>query len=104
MLRQLHFARVDLELHSRYDPAGGETIFECDRRLTKGTLPLPPLPEDRFLCSFAHIFAGAPPAAAGMPRMHVWESDRARACRGVLGRILQLQVGRGAVGGRVWRV
>ena len=59
MLRQVHFSRVDLELHSRYDPTGTESIFECDRRLGQTTLPLQPLPEDRFLCAFAHIFAGA---------------------------------------------
>ena len=59
MLRQVHFSRIDLELHSRYDPAGEESIFECDRRLGRATLPLQPLPEDRFLCAFAHIFAGA---------------------------------------------
>ena len=60
MLRQVHFSRIDLELHSRFDPAGAETIFECDSRLAKETLPLSPLPEDRFLCGFAHIFAGVP--------------------------------------------
>jgi oligopeptidase A len=60
MLRQVHFSLIDLELHSRFDPAGPESIFECDRRLCKNTLPLPPLPEDRFLCGFSHIFAGAP--------------------------------------------
>jgi oligopeptidase A len=59
MLRQLHFARLDLELHSKFDPDGPTTIFDCDRRLAKDVFPMMPLPEDRFLCSFAHIFAGS---------------------------------------------
>ena len=64
MLRQLHFSRLDLQLHSRFDPDGDESIYDCDRRLAAEVLPMQPLPEDRFLCSFAHIFAGAPLAAA----------------------------------------
>lgn len=59
MLRQLHFSRLDLELHSRFDPAGEESLYECDQRMASDVAPLPPLPEDRFLCSFQHIFAGA---------------------------------------------
>jgi oligopeptidase A len=59
MLRQLHFASVDLELHSRYVP-GGEAggIFAVDRRVAARTAVMPPLPEDRFLAGFSHIFAG----------------------------------------------
>ncbi|KAI5081968.1 hypothetical protein GOP47_0001711 [Adiantum capillus-veneris] len=57
-LRQIHFASVDLELHSRYVPDSKETIFDVDRRVAKKTQVIPPLPEDRFLCSFEHIFAG----------------------------------------------
>ena len=69
MLRQLHFSRLDLELHSRFDPAGDESIYECDRRMAREVFPMLPLPEDRFLCSFAHIFAGAPHATpASAPR------------------------------------
>lgn len=58
MLRQLHFSSLDLELHSRYVPGGDESIYDCDRRLAAAILPMQPLPEDRFLCSFQHIFAG----------------------------------------------
>ena len=58
MLRQLYFAFMDLELHARFDPNGGETIFDVQRRIAAKTTPLLPLPEDRFLCSFGHIFAG----------------------------------------------
>ena len=55
---QLHFATVDLELHSAYQPGGSETIFDVDRRVAARTTVMPPLPEDRFLCGFSHIFAG----------------------------------------------
>jgi oligopeptidase A len=58
MLRQLYFAFLDLELHHRFDPDGAETIFDVQRRIAQTTTVLPPLPEDRFLCSFGHIFAG----------------------------------------------
>jgi oligopeptidase A len=58
MLRQLYFAFLDLELHQRFDPHGSETVFEVQRRIAQRTTVLPPLPDDRFLCSFGHIFAG----------------------------------------------
>ncbi|KAH9624530.1 hypothetical protein KSS87_009488 [Heliosperma pusillum] len=57
-LRQLRFATLDLELHSRYVPGGAESIYDVDQRVSKRTQVLPPLPEDRFLCGFSHIFAG----------------------------------------------
>jgi oligopeptidase A len=58
MLRQLHFSRVDLELHHRYVPGGSETPADVRNRIAKTTTVLPPLPEDAFLCAFGHIFAG----------------------------------------------
>ena len=58
MLRQLHFSLVDLELHHRYQPGGAEKPTDVRRRLAKTTTVLSPLPEDGFLCSFGHIFAG----------------------------------------------
>lgn len=58
MLRQIHFSWLDLELHSRYQPGGAETIADVRNRLAKLTMVIPPLPEDNFLCSFGHIFAG----------------------------------------------
>jgi oligopeptidase A len=58
MLRQLYFAFTDLELHHRYEPGGDETASDVQRRIAERTTVMPPLPEDRFLCSFGHIFAG----------------------------------------------
>lgn len=58
MLRQLQFGMIDMALHYGYDPAGGETVSEVEQRVLSITSMIPPLPENRFLCSFAHIFAG----------------------------------------------
>uniref|UniRef100_A0A1J3HIY0 oligopeptidase A n=1 Tax=Noccaea caerulescens TaxID=107243 RepID=A0A1J3HIY0_NOCCA len=57
-LRQLKFASIDLELHTKYIPGGPESIYDVDQRISVKTQVVPPLPEDRFLCSFSHIFAG----------------------------------------------
>ncbi|CAN8236786.1 unnamed protein product [Cochlearia groenlandica] len=57
-LRQLKFATLDLELHTKYMPGGTESIYDVDRRVSMKTQVIPPLPEDRFLCGFSHIFAG----------------------------------------------
>ncbi|MFQ3680131.1 MAG: M3 family metallopeptidase, partial [Pseudanabaenaceae cyanobacterium] len=57
MLRQLHLSLVDLALHHTYDPAT-ETPEQVRDRLVPSTTVVPPLPEDRFLNSFGHIFAG----------------------------------------------
>jgi oligopeptidase A len=58
MLRQLTFGMTDMELHHRYDPDGSVSMFDVHRRISEQTSLLPPLPEDRSLCSFQHIFAG----------------------------------------------
>lgn len=58
MLRQLMLGMTDLELHSTYNPDGPETPFDVQRRIAQLTSLLPLLPEDRFLCSFQHIFSG----------------------------------------------
>jgi oligopeptidase A len=58
MLRQLHFSFVDLELHDGYEPDGLETPSQVRARIAQTTTVIPPLPEDAFLCSFSHIFAG----------------------------------------------
>ena len=58
MLRQNQFGIVDLKLHSDFDPDGPQTVFDVQREVGQTTTVLPMLPEDRFLCSFQHIFAG----------------------------------------------
>ena len=58
MLRQLYFATMDLALHREDLAASDTTVFGVQRAVAAKTTLLPPLPEDRFLCSFGHIFAG----------------------------------------------
>jgi len=58
MLRQITFGMTDMELHTKFDPDGGETIFDVQKRVMERTAVLPMDPRDRFLCAFSHIFAG----------------------------------------------
>ena len=57
---QTLFQAIDIELHHRYDPddAAGPSPFDVYQKLAVNYSVTPPLPEDRFLCSFGHIFAG----------------------------------------------
>ncbi|KAJ2960719.1 hypothetical protein NQZ79_g3920 [Umbelopsis isabellina] len=60
-LRQLHFSKVDLLLHAHYNPSAatdGKSVFEVEAEVAKKTVLYPRVPEDRFLCSFSHIFGG----------------------------------------------
>ncbi|KAI0510156.1 hypothetical protein KFK09_010756 [Dendrobium nobile] len=52
------YQSMDLELHTKYIPGGPESIYDVDQRIGKRTQVIPPLLEDRFLCSFSHIFGG----------------------------------------------
>ena len=45
-------------MRRRSSPLQGESVFERDQAVAQRTTVMPPLPEDRFLCSFSHIFAG----------------------------------------------
>lgn len=58
MLRQVQFGMTDMRLHSVFDPHGSESAFDVFQRISEATSPMPALPENRFLCSFQHIFAG----------------------------------------------
>ncbi|MEZ0230412.1 MAG: M3 family metallopeptidase [Planctomycetota bacterium] len=69
-LRQVYLATLDLELHHRFkSKAAGSsampgassmptTVLEVQRKVAAANTILAPLVEDRFLCSFSHIFAG----------------------------------------------
>lgn len=62
--RQLYFGQMDMELHSNFDPEAGskgegKTIFDLQREVASKYVPhAMPIEQDRFLCSFSHIFAG----------------------------------------------
>ena len=58
MLRQLLFGTIDMELYSNYDPDGPESVFDVYQCVAWRNSVLQPLKEDRFLCSFGHIFPG----------------------------------------------
>lgn len=58
MLRQLQLGMTDIALHTEYVPDTGTSVFDVHRRIAAQTSVIPLLPEDRFLCSFTHIFAG----------------------------------------------
>lgn len=58
MMRQLLFALTDLALHHGFLPGQGRSTFDVYREIAERASVLPPLPEDRFLCAFSHIFAG----------------------------------------------
>ncbi|MEN9542079.1 MAG: Oligopeptidase [Cyanobacteriota bacterium] len=57
-LRQVHFALVDLKLHSQWHPGCGQSPEQLRRAIAANTTVLAPIDEDAFLCSFGHIFAG----------------------------------------------
>ena len=63
----MYFATLDLALHSEYQPGKGGSVFKSDivDKVIKENTVVPPLPEDRFLNSFQHIFAGGYSAGKG---------------------------------------
>ncbi|MDP6526013.1 MAG: M3 family metallopeptidase [Kiritimatiellia bacterium] len=58
MLRQLLFGIIDMELHHRFKPGEGQSVANVKKRIAELASVMPLIPEDRFLCGFAHIFAG----------------------------------------------
>lgn len=59
-MRQLYFGMLDMELHANYDPTKSEqSVFDIQKEVAAIYSPYNlPLEEDRFLCTFSHIFAG----------------------------------------------
>lgn len=57
-MRQLQFGMVDIELHHRFDFGGKKSLWDVARELFEKMSVMKPLPENRFLCAFSHIFAG----------------------------------------------
>ena len=58
MLSQLKYSLCDITLHHDYDPYSSLTPFDVWFETCLNTSHLPCLEEDRFLCSFHHIFGG----------------------------------------------
>jgi oligopeptidase A len=59
MLRQLEFGMTDMALHHTHDPEGKASVFDVHQEIARKSSVLPPLPEDRFLCAFTHIFSSS---------------------------------------------
>ncbi len=57
-MRQVLFGRLDLALHQDPALAAPGAALALMRRLTAEHAVLTPLPEDRWLCGFSHIFPG----------------------------------------------
>ncbi len=57
-MRQVLFGRLDLALHQDQAQAAPGAALALMRTLSAEHMVLPPLPEDRWLCGFSHIFPG----------------------------------------------
>jgi len=58
MVRQIKLSLTDIELHDGFMPSAEKSIFDVEREVDAKAQIMMPLAEDRFLCSFRHIFAG----------------------------------------------
>ena len=62
LLRQLRFSLIDMELHHKLKTSATSNtekqIEEIVTEINKKTMLFPALAEDKFLCSFSHIFGG----------------------------------------------
>mmetsp|Transcript_26183 Transcript_26183/g.31010 ORF Transcript_26183/g.31010 Transcript_26183/m.31010 type:complete len:127 (-) Transcript_26183:143-523(-) len=47
-----------MELHHNFDPNGTTSSLDVQATIAASYTVTPPLPEDKFLCAFSHIFAG----------------------------------------------
>jgi len=64
MMRQLGFARVDLDLHRVWTPREGD-VFDFARAILQEHTPAPLPPESAMIASFGHLFSNEVGYAAG---------------------------------------
>ena len=57
-MRQLLLGVIDMKLHTSFDPDGEQSFQSAYEEVANQYAALPPLPEDRWMCTFSHIFAG----------------------------------------------
>ncbi|KAJ0988925.1 hypothetical protein J5N97_007281 [Dioscorea zingiberensis] len=56
---EVEIASVDLELHSKWTPGGSESIYDIYNRIVSEVEALPPIPEDKTICtSMRQEFSG----------------------------------------------
>jgi len=58
MLRQLYFGAMDMTLHSTAPGQAPGWVYDIQKEIAAKYAVVAPLPDDRFLNGFAHIFAG----------------------------------------------
>lgn len=58
LVKQIEYALVDLRLHSAYDPAAPPDPAAILGQVREEVAVVIPPPQNRFLCSFSHIFGG----------------------------------------------
>jgi oligopeptidase A len=58
MMRQLSFATVDLELHTRYEPSRDGDVVDFARRVMQPFTPAPLFEGYAMIASFEHLFGG----------------------------------------------
>ncbi|MDQ3766418.1 MAG: M3 family metallopeptidase, partial [Actinomycetota bacterium] len=63
MLRQVFLGALDMEIYHRLDPSGAVKPNDRVQEMAPAYSLIDPLPENRFICQFGHIFSG--PYAAG---------------------------------------
>ncbi len=100
MLRQLNFGLIDMALHHSFDPAGDQSVFELQAEMEERTALIDRLPEDRFLCSFTHIFAGGYSAGYYSYKWaEVLSADAFGAFEEALEKVAAVEAGEGAPSG-----
>lgn len=55
---QIRLASVDMELHTKFDPYGELSVFDVYQKVWEKTSVLPPTPNNKYLCTFKHVFNG----------------------------------------------